>query len=381
MISLATANSSAVTPPEINMYRFTTGQPYLPPQPQQTHWMQETERPGVHSSSIYIDPPVAVRKTVNVQEAGGQDPGMSPLNILSHQQYRPGGAGYLDNSQGLASLPPSMSRSPMQPLTVTLSSHAAHQGTPERGQNAVPYQGFPYNPVGFNTGFPTASLPSSSGASAGNERLMMNVTGGPRYGMQETGAQRGFPTVGFVTMGVGQLNLSPVVMGPPPASSPSPSSMGPGSLPMMPRSSPQLQHQRSTGSSTSRSDSMDSEHGSVNCHFPPDFASLPPTNNHPYYPSTSQRVGGVQMVGLGMVSPSSSQSSLSSESSAAATAIACEFPRPRSGSLQEEVAYAQGNFVFLFSLLCAVLKKKLWHEWVKLVYICFTFCCSSHKDF
>jgi hypothetical protein len=124
---------------------------------------------------------------------------------------------------------------------------------------------------------------------------------------------------------------------------------------------------------------MDSEHGSVNCHFPPDFASLPPTNNHPYYPSTSQRVGGVQMVGLGMVSPSSSQSSLSSESSAAATAIAREFPRPRSGSLQEEVAYAQGNFVFLFSLLCAVLKKKPWHEWVQLVYICFTFCCCSHK--
>lgn len=287
---------------------------------------QETEQPGVHSSSVYINPSMNVRSALNFPDASGQD--------LSNLPYRAGGVSGLD-SQGSV---------PLHPHAVI--SHAPDaSGMSDWVQPSVPYSGFSYNPSGYGSGL-NAPTVSSSRAGLGGDRIVMNVASSGRYGPPDGTSNVPFVQypVGFVTQGVGQLTVAP--MGSPAStSSPLPSAVGSGSSPMLPKT-PRLQHQRSTGSSTSRSDSLDSEH-SVSSHLTSDFST--PTPSSSYYSSTpqtsSQRVvGGVQMVGVGIISRSSSQSSISSESSSAATPRDPRDPssdRPRSGSFQEEAAYSQ----------------------------------------
>lgn len=324
-------SSAPVTPPSVNPYRFS-GPAYVQPQP----LAQETERPGMHSSSIYIDSAVNARRTDIQQESSGD------YSMSAHpHQYMP--VQYMD-SQGPGSLPASRTT---QPLSVSLSSIATPTPS-ERGQNVV-YAGFAYT-SGYNTGF------SSAAPNFNNSGFLMSTVGGGGNRFVQEGPTPSPPRpsypVAIATHGVNQLNISPGsgTVGPPPAvhTSSSPNRMGVGHpygsmSPVLLPKSPSLQHQRSTGSSTSRSDSMDSEHGSIN--HPSDPACDPPHQPHPTHPSHHHRgVMGMGMVGIGVpvLSPASSQSSLSSESSAR-DRDPNSMPRQRSGSMQEEAAYSQGQ--------------------------------------
>ena len=327
--------SAPVTPPNLNPYRFS-GPTYVQP----PTWAQETERPGMHSSSIYIDPATNTRRT-DIQQESGSDSSAS-----AHLHYKPS-AQYMD-SPGPTSVPAPRTT---QPLTVSLSSIATTNQGPsdQRGQNVV-FPGFVYA-GGYNTGFSSAAPPFSTGG-------FMNTTGGAGSWFVQEGASSGpsasrpaFPTA-IATHGISQMNISSgsEAMGPPlPAhSSPSPNPMGVGmghhygaTSPIVLPKSPRLQHQRSTGSSTSRSNSMDSEHGST--HHPTDLSCDPSHPPHPTHPSSHQRgMVGMGIVGVSMLSPASSQSSLSSESSAR-DRDPNSVPRQRSGSMQEEAAYSQGQ--------------------------------------
>lgn len=297
----------------------------------------EPEQHGIHSSSIFINPAINPRRTDIQQESCiGSSAGAHSHFKVSTQ--------YMD-SQGPTSFPVPGTT---QPLTVSVSSIATtQQGPSERGQNFA-FQGFT-STSGYSAGFSNAAPPFSTSG------IMNAAGGGGSWFAQEAASPsppRPFYPIAGATHGISQMSLSPgsVATGPsPPAhSSPSPNMMGVGMghtygamSPAQTHKSPSLQHQRSTGSSTSRSDSMESEQGST--HHPTEPLCDPPHPSHPTHPSYPQR-GMVGIVGMGvpMLSPASSQSSLSSESSAR-DRDPNSVPRQRSGSMQEEAAYSQGE--------------------------------------
>ena len=328
------SNSAPVTPPKINPYQFS-GQAYVPPQPR----AQETERSGLHSSSIYIDSTTNPKRT-NIQESGGE-----PSKISHSQSHLHGPTAQLMDAQGPSSVP---AHRATQPLTVSLSSLAtANQGPLDRGQNVVSFAEFAYT-GGYSAGYGNPTPPSMN---SGN---FSNMDGGGRFSQE--GASPSPPRSVPLTMalqGMNQLSLSPGsgAVGPPSGYAASSPMMGVGiggpysaMSPILLPKSPRLQHQRSTGSSTSRSNSMDSEQGSTphpsdpTCD--PFYRPSPPA----HYPHRGMVGMGITGVGMPVLSPASSQSSLSSESSAHNRDLNSA-SRRRSGSLQEEAAYTQGQWI------------------------------------
>ncbi|XP_076466480.1 uncharacterized protein LOC143297845 isoform X2 [Babylonia areolata] len=321
------ASSAPVTSPNVNPYRFAS-QAFS----QLQQRVQEPERGVVHSSSIYIDPTASSRIT-NIQESVG-DPSVS----AHPQQYRP-------NAQFMEVQGPSSNPVPrtMQPLTVSLSSHAVGHGTPDQGQNVVSYAGFAYT-GGYNPGF---SHTAPTGDGSGYPMNMAN-----RFSQEGTSASPPLPyQLSLASQGMNQLSLasgSEMVGHPPVQPMSSPNLMGVGMFGMSPvlmhKTPPRLQHQPSTGSSTSRSNSMDSEHSGTP--HPSDGVLDPPFQPHSTPPLPPQRGMGVMGVVMSGSSPmsTSSQSSISSESSLRDRDFNSQHRR-RSGSIQEEAAYTQALLV------------------------------------
>ena len=320
-------NSAPVAFPAANPYRFSS-ETYVQPQSR----VQETERQGVHSSSIYIDTATNPRKLNNVQETSRDS-----QSSTHPQQFRPG-AQYMD-MQGLSSFP-SMTT---QPLTVSVSSHAIGQGTPEQLQNTVSYAAFTggYSPAFGNTGLPL---------NRGNRFTQEGAS---------SSSQTSYQTA-LASQGMNQLSLSSGsgAVCPPPASSPNVIGVGMtpqfGMSPVLMPKPPRLQQQPSSGSSNSRSNSMDSEQGSG------PLSSEPVGDHSPFHPHSTPPMHphrGMGVMGVGLHGPPAVSSQNSSESSMRDQDLT-SVPRPRSGSIQEEAAYMQGwcfIIMFVFEAIGSVL--------------------------
>ncbi|XP_070191122.1 TGF-beta-activated kinase 1 and MAP3K7-binding protein 2-like isoform X3 [Littorina saxatilis] len=317
------ASSAPVTSPTSNPYRFM-GQAYVQPHPS---WGQETQQPGTHSSSIFID------ATKNPRRSSVQETGSEPMPGVHPNQYAFRHNRQFPESPGPVSVPPTRTA---QPLTVSLASHATLP--PARAESVV--SGLTFNSAtGYSSGY---SNSASSQNPSSSFVLNSGSSGVGRY--TQEGASPSPPRSYPVAMS--QLTISPGAgaVGPPFSSSTSSSPIGVGmgvsygaGSPVLLHKSPSLQHQRSIGSSTSRSNSQDSEHGSV--HHPSDSPGDPGHLAHPLRGISSKNIVGIG-VGMPVVSPASSQSSLSSESSTR-DRDANSSQRQRSGSMQEEAAYSQ----------------------------------------
>ncbi|XP_025096881.1 TGF-beta-activated kinase 1 and MAP3K7-binding protein 3-like isoform X2 [Pomacea canaliculata] len=284
------------------------GSPYISPS-------SEPERPTIHSSSIYID---SNPRQSGVQESRSNLPAASmPVHHQSAGQLQMADQGHSSLSVGRT----------FPPLNISHGLHNNPLSTPQDRGNVVSYLGI----YGGSPGVAGNRFCSDAAAASAPQNVY---------------------SVSLVTHNMNQISISPNhlgqgTVGPSSHTPPSPlviSSATPpfGGMPTprMPRS-PSLQHQRSTGSSTSRSNSVESEHGSI--HHLPDYefqtsqAPMPSLSHHPR-----------SVVGMGVMmpvlSPASSQSSLSSESSAR-DRDHNSIPRQRSGSMQEEAAYSQALLV------------------------------------